>query len=296
MNMNRLANASLLLLVLHCDAFVAQVRPSTWSRLPTLYSTSTRTLPEGLIKSIQTPGDGPLVSFGDICTLSYSCYVLEDDGSSSQLFAKAPAQKYMIGDGSMVDAWEKVLPTMRVGERSIVRVNDPKLGYGNAGVPPVVPPNAMLEFDIEVLNAMPATANIDFDTIAMADKTPKTAAEIEAAFARKMAAKSDEPQLEGFELFLKKAKNFYFFGLFEGETGERPPWILRPSITFPLAFAVVGAAFYISYTGGAISERGAQVKDELDEIILSMNGVNAGATNMLTVVALMTSFLVNLNF
>jgi hypothetical protein len=34
---------------------------------------------------------------------------------------------------------------------------------------------------------------------------------------------------------------------------------------------IVGAAFYISYVGGAISERGAQSTDELDEIILNSN-------------------------
>jgi hypothetical protein len=79
----------------------------------------------------------------------------------------------------------------------------------------------------------------------------------------------DGPEKEGLEGFIEKAKNFYFFGFFEGETGERAPWFLRPSITFPIAFAVVGVAFYISVATGSISEKGAQVKDELDEIILS---------------------------
>jgi len=90
-----------------------------------------------------------------------------------------------------------------------------------------------------------------------------------AAFEERQAAAADKEQLEGLEAWLAKAKNFYFYGLFEGETGERPPWFLRPSITFPLAFLIVGAAFYISYISGAITERGAQVTDDLDEIILS---------------------------
>lgn len=234
-------------------------------------ASATAALPDGMTKSIQTPGSGPLVSFGDICSLSYACYVLNENGDRV-MFAKSPSQKCVLGDSGMIDAWDSALATMRVGERCIVQVTDSSLAYGVSGVPPVVPPKAVVELDLELIDAQPATANIDFDSIAMADKTPRTAADIEAAFARKMAAKSNEPQLEGLDLFLKKAKNFYFFGLFEGETGERPPWFLRPSITFPLAFAVVGAAFYISYAGGAISERGAQVTDELDEIILSMNG------------------------
>jgi hypothetical protein len=85
-----------------------------------------------------------------------------------------------------------------------------------------------------------------------------------------MAIKAlDGPEREGLEGFLDKAKNFYFFGFFEGETGEQAPWFLRPSITFPIAFAIVGAAFYVSIVSGAISERGAAVKDELDEVIFN---------------------------
>lgn len=79
-------------------------------------------------------------------------------------------------------------------------------------------------------------------------------------------------QKEGLEGLIAKFKTFYFFGFFEGETGQQAPWYLRPSITFPIAFAVVGAAFWVAYAGGGITERGAQVKDELDEYIVSMNG------------------------
>jgi hypothetical protein len=85
-----------------------------------------------------------------------------------------------------------------------------------------------------------------------------------------MEKKALQPKKEGLEGMIDTVKGWYFFGFFEGETGEQAPWILRPSITFPIAFAVVGAAFYISYTFGAITERGVQSTDELDEIILSM--------------------------
>ena len=88
------------------------------------------------------------------------------------------------------------------------------------------------------------------------------------------------PEKEGLEGFIEKAKNFYFFGFFEGETGQQAPWFLRPSITFPIAFLVVGAAFYISVISGAISERGAEVTDELDEIILSMVSLSSQSSGL----------------
>jgi hypothetical protein len=72
----------------------------------------------------------------------------------------------------MVAGWDRAVRTMAVGERATIRVTDPTLGYGSAGVPPLIPPNSVLEFDVQVLDAQEPTLNIDFDTIAMADNTP----------------------------------------------------------------------------------------------------------------------------
>jgi FKBP-type peptidyl-prolyl cis-trans isomerase len=72
----------------------------------------------------------------------------------------------------MIKGWEKALRTMTVGERAVIRVTDPELGYGALGVPPLIPPNAPLEFDVEVLDTQLPTLNIDFDSLAMADNTP----------------------------------------------------------------------------------------------------------------------------
>jgi hypothetical protein len=90
-----------------------------------------------------------------------------------------------------------------------------------------------------------------------------------------------EPQLEGLEAWINTVKNYYFFGFFEGETGKQAPWYLRPSITFPIAFAVVAGTFWFSYLVGAISERGAAVTDELDEIILSSAATSSAVMAML---------------
>lgn len=72
----------------------------------------------------------------------------------------------------MIPGWEKAVRSMSIGERAVVRITDPELGYGASGVPPLVPANAELEFDIEILDAQPPMANIDFDSLATADSTP----------------------------------------------------------------------------------------------------------------------------
>lgn len=245
-------------------------RPNRQTAISSLSSTTAPQLAEGILKTISVEGQGKPVKLGDIATVKYTCYLPDGAASASTLpFAKSSKQKMVIGDGTMIDGWEKAIRSMRVGERSVIRITDPLLAYGVQGVPPLVPPNAVVEMDVEILDSQPASMNIDFDSLAMADSTPRTANDIARAYQDRQAAKPAGPELEGLEMWIEKAKKFYFFGLFEGETGEKAPWFLRPSITFPLAFLIVGAAFWVSYIGGAINVRGAQNKDELDEIVLS---------------------------
>ena len=161
---------------------------------------------------------------------------------------------------------------MTIGEKATVRITDPTLAYGPQGIPPLIPPNAEIEIDLEVLDAE-KQQTINLEDIMYNPNTSRTAGEIAAAYDKMMADKALEPpKKEGLEGLLEEAKGWYFFGLFEGETGEEAPWYLKPSITFPIAFAIVGATFYVCLAGGAIAERGAQVKDELDEVILTLNG------------------------
>jgi len=234
------------------------------------------TLPDGITKTVTKPGTGKPLRLGDVATVKYSCYVPSGDEPSSP-FAKSPKQKVVVGDGVMIKGWELALQTMEVGERATIRVTDSRqFGYGDAGVPPFVPSGAEIEMDMEILDV---EAGLDLSSLATSDPLkPRTPGAIAAAYKSRQdqAAMNAVDEKEGLEGLIEKAKNFYFFGFFEGETGERPPWFLRPSITFPLAFLVVGAAFYVSYISGAITERGAQVTDELDEIIISSNAIQQG--------------------
>jgi len=201
---------------------------------------------------------------GDIATVKYTCTV----PGNPHPFAASSSQKVVVGDGLMIDGWELCLPTMKRGEEAEIRITDPEYGYGGAGVPPFVPPDSPIEIRLEVLDA---EAGVDLGTIASADPLkPRTPASIAAAYAtrRELAALEEADRKPGIEGLIEKFKTFYFFGFFEGETGERPPWYLRPSITFPMAFAVVGAAFWVLVSFGGITERGAQVMDDLDEMIL----------------------------
>lgn len=257
------------------------LNPTSTRTTTKLFSTVTKTLPDGVTKTVTVPGTGREIRLGDMVIAKYVC---KAEGAEPA-FARADRQRFVVGDGTMVPSWDMALRTMKEGERATVQVTDPKYGYGEAGVPPFVPPNAKLEFDIEVINIEDNSGMMSGDSsdlIAMDGpiNRPRTPGAIAAAYEQKMKEKAmNAPEeKEGLAWAIDKVKSSYFFGLFEGETGQEAPWYLKPSITFPIAFLVVGLAFYVSLVGGAISERGMPSTDELDEIILSFNTIQAAIT------------------
>jgi len=256
--------------------------PTTKSSFPLYMSSAAAMLPEGLVKTVVEGGSPSALPIqrGDVVTVKYTCYSTTGDDSDNILLARSGSQKMVVGDGAMVPGWDAALRTMKQGERAVIRLTDSSLGYGNdpRAAPALEalgadPSNSQLEFDILVQTVQPAAQaaqvfDMNFDAMALADTTPKTAQEIAEAYQVKMANKA--PEKEGLEGWVETVKNWYFFGFFEGETGEEAPWYLKPSITFPIAFAIVGAAFYVSLLTGAISEKGAQSIDELDVIVTNI--------------------------
>jgi hypothetical protein len=55
-----------------------------------------------------------------------------------------------IGSGKVIRAWDEGVLGMRVGGKRRL-VSPPHLAYGSKGAPPAIPPNAVLVFDIELL-------------------------------------------------------------------------------------------------------------------------------------------------
>jgi len=65
----------------------------------------------------------------------------------------APKQPIMfkLGAGEVIPGWDKGVEGMKVGEKRTLKI-PPKLAYGAKGAPPVIPKNATLHFEVELVS------------------------------------------------------------------------------------------------------------------------------------------------
>ena len=103
----------------------------------------------GLEYTDEVIGTGAQPQRGDTVTVHYSGYL--DDGTKfdSSLDRGRPFD-FQIGVGQVIKGWDEGVSTMQVGGKRRLLIPS-ELGYGSRGAGGVIPPNARLTFDVELL-------------------------------------------------------------------------------------------------------------------------------------------------
>ncbi len=98
-------------------------------------------------------GTGAAPRAGQTCVMHYTGWLYEN-GKKGQKFDSSVDRgepfEFKIGMGQVIRGWDEGVATMKVGGKRTLII-PPALGYGARGAGSVIPPNATLLFDVELL-------------------------------------------------------------------------------------------------------------------------------------------------
>lgn len=99
-------------------------------------------------------GEGASPKTGQTCVMHYTGWLYEDGKKGAKFDSSLDRGQpfaFKIGVGQVIKGWDEGVATMKVGGKRTLII-PPELGYGARGAGGVIPPNATLIFDVELLD------------------------------------------------------------------------------------------------------------------------------------------------
>jgi len=110
---------------------------------------STHTTASGLIIEELAVGAGDVASAGQTVTVHYTGWLTDGSKFDSSKDRNDPFE-FPLGARHVIAGWDEGVQGMKVGGRRKLTI-PPALGYGARGAGGVIPPNATLVFEVELL-------------------------------------------------------------------------------------------------------------------------------------------------
>lgn len=113
----------------------------------------TMTTSSGLQITDSVIGTGATPKPGQTCVMHYTGWLYVNGVKGKKFDSSVDRNEpfeFPIGKGRVIAGWDEGVATMKVGGKRTLII-PPALGYGTSGAGGVIPPNATLIFDVELL-------------------------------------------------------------------------------------------------------------------------------------------------
>jgi peptidylprolyl isomerase len=111
------------------------------------------TTPSGLSYEDTLVGGGTSPTNGQTCVMHYTGWLWVNQAKGAKFDSSLDRGRpfsFPIGQGRVIRGWDEGVLDMKVGGKRTLLI-PPSLGYGAAGAGGVIPPNATLLFEVELL-------------------------------------------------------------------------------------------------------------------------------------------------
>lgn len=109
--------------------------------------------PSGLQFEDIKEGTGASPKPGQICVMNYTGWLWENGAKGKKFDSsldRGTPFEFPIGQGRVIKGWDEGVASMKVGGKRVLLI-PPQLAYGARGAGGVIPPNATLIFEVELL-------------------------------------------------------------------------------------------------------------------------------------------------
>ena len=100
------------------------------------------------IETLQA-GMGVTPKRGQTVVVHYTGTLTDGTKFDSSVDRREPFE-FVLGTGQVIRGWDEGFAKMKVGDKAKLTI-PPEMGYGASGYPGVIPPNATLVFEVELL-------------------------------------------------------------------------------------------------------------------------------------------------